>query len=596
MGESKRPRSAPSHVPISGHVEWDNGLRGAPRLTRMDLIQRTVAWIDGDPDPVTRAELQSLLDSGDTAALEERMGPMLRFGTAGIRGVVEAGSSRMNRAVIIKTTAGLGAYLLRRHGSNPGPVVVGFDARLSSRQFAEDTTGVLLAAGFEVFMFPEPTPTPIVAFAGKELQAIATVVVTASHNPPRDNGYKVYDDNGAQIIPPVDEGIASEIELTGPARSVPRAEIGRATILDDRLFEQYWCAVDAERPKVEPAPLRIVTTPLHGVGGRPLVEILSKAGYTDIFPVPEQFEPDGRFPTTVFPNPEEPGALDLALELASNIEADLVIANDPDADRLAVAVPGTPDWQTLSGNQVGVLLADHILTHWHHSVRPIVINSIVSTPMLGAVARYHDAHFEQTLTGFKWITNAALDLEARGVGRFALGFEEALGYSVGPVVRDKDGLSAALVFTDMVAEAQRTGRNVDDLLDDLALRCGTWVSAQHAVVRPGSDGLDDIQAAMERLGNEQPSVVAGRDVVSVTDFRKDSHSRPRWLPADGLMLMELAGDGRVLVRPSGTEPKLKIYVDLRAALGGADSRTAEEARLVEEARGIGAAMAGWLDL
>lgn len=562
----------------------------------MGLTERTAAWIAGDPDPKTQAELQSLLDSGDTATLEERMGPMLRFGTAGIRGVVEAGSSRMNRAVVIKTTAGLAAYLRRRHGPNAGPVVVGFDARLSSRRFAEDTVGVLLAAGFEVFGFPEPTPTPLVAFAGKELQAIATVVVTASHNPPRDNGYKVYDDNGAQIIPPVDERIADEIERTGPARMVARADVGLATLLDERLFDQYWRAIDAERPKVPTFPLRIVTTPLHGVGGAPLSEILSRAGYTDISPVPEQFTPDGRFPTTPFPNPEEPGALDLALELASRIDADLVVANDPDADRLAVAIPAEPGWRTLTGNQVGVLLADHVLANWAHPVRPIVINSIVSTPMLAAVARFHDAHFEQTLTGFKWISNAALDLEAQGMGRFALGFEEALGYSIGPVVRDKDGLSAALVFVGMVAAARRAGHTVNDLLDDLARRCGLWVSAQHAVVRPGATGPDEISSAMDRLGRERPSALVDREIVSVTDFRKDADRRPRWLPADGLVMMQMDGEGRVLVRPSGTEPKLKIYVDLRAELGDGDSRADEEARLGGEARRIGAAMADWLGI
>ncbi len=563
----------------------------------MDLYELATEWIAGDPDPDTRAELQAMLDRNDISTLRERMAGMLRFGTAGIRGAVEAGNARMNRAVIIKTTAGLAAYLRGRHGAaRRGPIVVGFDARLSSEQFAEDTIGVLTAAGFEVRFFPEPTPTPIIAFAGKECGAIATVVITASHNPPRDNGYKVYDDNGAQIIPPVDADIAQAIDGVGPAISVARDTPHTAALVDAGLFDRYWAAIAAERPQVEPGPLRVVLTPLHGVGGAPLVEVLNRAGYTDVHPVPEQFPPDGRFPTVAFPNPEEPGALDLATGLATEIEADLVIANDPDADRLAVAIPVRSQWRALTGNQIGVLLADHVLTHWSHPERPLVLNSIVSTPMLADVATAHGALFEQTLTGFKWISNASFDLEASGAGRFAMGFEEALGYSIGPVVRDKDGISAALVFVDMVSSAKRSGTSVVDLLEDLARRCGLWVSAQHSIVRPGTEGLTEIAAAMTRLGREQPSALAGVEVRSVTDFRHGAEERPRWLPANDLVALTLEGDGRVLIRPSGTEPKLKVYVDLRSALKPSDSHGDEERRLAVEARRIGAAMADWLGM
>ncbi len=565
----------------------------------MDIFERTAAWIAADPDPATRKELQALLDIGNTQALSERMNGTLRFGTAGIRGAVEAGSARMNRAVIIRTTAGLAAYLRQRHGpQSVGPVVVGFDARLSSRQFALDTIGVLTAAGFAVRHFPEPTPTPVVAFAGKELGAIATVIVTASHNPPRDNGYKVYDDNGAQIIPPVDEHIATAIDGIGAASSVPRDEPPASTAveIDHTLFDRYWAAIDAERPAVETGPLCIVYTPLHGVGGQPLIDVLTRAEYDDVHPVPDQFAPDGRFPTVAFPNPEEPGALDLALGIAGTVGADLIVANDPDADRLAVAIPDGAGWNVLTGNQIGVLLAHHVLTEWRHPQRPLVLNSIVSSPMLAEVANLHGAHFEQTLTGFKWISNASFDLEAAGVGRFAIGFEEALGYSIGPVVRDKDGISAALVFIDMVSAAKRRGLSVRDLLEDLARRCGLWVSAQHSIVRPGADGLAEIAAAMGRLFLEQPASIGERDVLAVTDFRQGEADRPRWLPATDLVVFALEGGGRVLVRPSGTEPKLKIYVDLRTDLSKKDAYATQEERMTAQAKQTGAALAEWLGM
>ncbi len=563
----------------------------------MDVFERTASWIAGDPDPVTSKELQELVDAGDVPALEERMGGTLRFGTAGIRGPVGAGSARMNRAVVIRTTAGLASDLLDRHGA-PGLVVVGFDARLSSRRFALDAIGVLTSAGFDVRYFPQPSPTPLIAFAGKELGAQATIVVTASHNPPRDNGYKVYDDNGAQIIPPIDERIGAAIDAVGPANGVPRDDPlpASAQPLDATMFDRYWDAVDAERPVTVAGPLCIVMTPLHGVGGQPLLDVLTRAGYTDVHPVPDQFEPDGRFPTVAFPNPEEPGALDRATSMASAINADLIVANDPDGDRLAVVAPEAAGWRALTGNEIGILLSDHVLGHWRHRARPIVLNTVVSSPMLAEVAAFHGAHFEQTLTGFKWIWNASLDLEAAGVGRFALGFEEALGYSIGPAVRDKDGISAALVFADMVAEAAGEGRAVWDLLEAVARRCGLWVSAQYSAHRPGAEGRHEIAAAMTRLGSEQPVAVAGRDVTGVTDYRLGADSRPRWLPATDLVGLSLTGGGRVLVRPSGTEPKLKVYVDLRHDLAPTDDYPTREATLKDEAGRIAAGMAGWLGM
>ncbi|NND84962.1 MAG: phospho-sugar mutase [Acidimicrobiia bacterium] len=563
----------------------------------MDVRNRALDWIAGDPDPTTRDELRALVDAGNDSLLAERMAGPHRFGTAGIRGAVEAGDARMNRATIIRATAGLADSLAERFGS--GLVVVGFDARLSSERFAQDTIGVLLAAGFTVRYFVEPTPTPIVAYAGKIYDAVATVIVTASHNPPKDNGYKVYDANAAQIVPPIDTHIADAIDRVGAANEVPRTEVDLhgppegAAAIGPELLEAYWADVAAERPVVHGAPVRIVTTPLHGVGGAPVVDVLGRGGHTDVHPVPEQFIPDGHFPTVSFPNPEEPGALDLATALASEIGADVVLANDPDVDRLAVSLPTADGWRNLTGNQIGVLLADHVLSHWDRPERPMVANSIVSSPMLFDVASAYGAHCEQTLTGFKWICNAALDLERDEGLRFAMGFEEAIGYSVGPVVRDKDGISAALVFADLVGAAKADGRTAWDLLADLATRHGLWVSAQYSVVRPGTEGAAEIAAAMARLATEQPGELVGKAVTGSLDYREGADSRPRWLTSTPLVALTIDG-GRVLIRPSGTEPKLKIYVDLRAPFDAGGDFLDQEAARTEEAAEIAAAMGAWL--
>lgn len=562
-----------------------------------DLAAATRAWIEGDPDPETRAELEHLLDVGAEDELAERMAGTLEFGTAGIRGRVEAGSNRMNRAVVVRTTAGLAQYLLDEAGD--GPVVVGYDARLSSRRFMEDTVGVLAAAGLQVRYFEQPTPTPIVAYAALAADAQAAVVITASHNPPYDNGYKVYDANGAQIVPPVDTKIAAAIEAVGPAAEVPRVEQPFESPMVSRVssgvFDKYLTDL-AKTRRAEPKnkELRIVYTPMHGVGGRYVVEALARFGYDEVSPVRAQYSPDGRFPTVSFPNPEEPGALDLATAQAKAERAHLIIANDPDTDRLAVSVARRDGhWAPLTGNQIGVLLAEHILAHTDER-SPIVINSIVSSPMLADVAEAHGALFAQTLTGFKWIWNAALDLQEAGKGRFVFGYEEALGYSVAPGVRDKDGISAAVVFADLAALAADEGVTVLDRLDALYRRHGLWVSTQRNVVRPGTEGAAEIAAAMDRLGAEPPTQVGGVDVVAVTDYRTGAEDRPRYLAATPLVALDLGSLGRLLIRPSGTEPKLKIYVDLAAPVAeGADIR-AREADLLAEATRLGEAAADLL--
>ncbi len=569
-----------------------------------DLVERARAWIAADPDPSTRAELEALIEAGGLEELADRMDGTLRFGTAGLRGAVEAGSNRMNRASVIRAAKGLADVLTSRWGGPPpGPVVLGGDARLSSPIFIADTAAVLAAAGLEVRFWEAPVPTPLVAYAVRALGGCAGVAVTASHNPPEDNGYKVYDSNGAQIIPPMDADIAAAIDRVGGARGVPRAEgalegrLPAVRPIGDRVLEGYRRSIAGLRvPGAGDPGLRIVYTPLHGVGLRHVSDALSRAGYEDLHPVSEQAAPDGRFPTVRFPNPEEPGAMDLALARADSVGADLVLANDPDADRLAAAVPGAGGWTVLTGNQVGALLADYILSHYRGGARPLIIDTIVSSPMTALIGEAYGARHETTLTGFKWIANAALDIERAGEAVFVFGYEEALGYSIGGAVRDKDGISAALVFADLAAECRREGRNPADRLSDLYRRFGLWVSIQKSIRRPGPAGMEAVGAAIDRLGERPPRTLGGTEVVSAEDYRTDAAERPRWLGEAALIVLALEGGSRVLVRPSGTEPKLKIYVDSRAAVPeGADLRTLEQS-LVRQAEQAASDLAGYLGL
>ncbi len=554
------------------------------------LTAAAAAWIAADPDPATRAELQAIVDAGDHGELERRMGATLRFGTAGIRGAVGAGSGMMNRAVVIRATAGLAAHLIAE-GRGDGPVVLGYDGRSSSPDFAADAAGVLEAAGIPVRYFDSHAPTPLVAFAARDLEATAAVVITASHNPAADNGYKVYDSNGAQIIPPVDAAIAAAIDSAPPAAEVPRHEgvldgEGRLARPITGAVERYLEEVLAFRGAVPPGPSpHIVYTPLHGVGGALALRAFEAAGHGAVSVVDEQFRPDGTFPTVDRPNPEEPGALDLAEARGERDGADLVIANDPDADRLAVSIFTSGGWRRLSGNEIGVLLADFVLRRLGAGSGDLVVNSVVSSPMLGSVAAAHGARFEQTLTGFKWIANAALDLAGEG-WRFVFGYEEALGFTVGPVVRDKDGISAAVWFADLAAAEAERGRSVGDRLDDLWAEHGLWMSAQHSVELAGADGSVAIAAAMGRLRTDPPSEVAGRPVIRATDFASGAAERPRWQPAANVIVLHLDDGSRVLARPSGTEPKLKFYADIR----GTDDPAAVRASATELAAALAAAL------
>jgi phosphomannomutase len=581
------------------HLVTEEGIApvGASRAAAASVVEAARAWIAGDPDPVTRGMLQGLVDRSDAEGLAAVMGSPLRFGTAGIRGEVGPGSSRMNRATVIRVTRGIVDYLAER-GRGNATAVVGFDARPDSRTFAEDVVGVLAAAGMPVRFFRDPVPTPLVAHQALKHAATMAIVVTASHNPPADNGYKVYDANGAQIVPPVDGDIAEAIDRVGPANQVPRVEgaldsaPSGCTPIGAEAAESYLDDLFTFRgdpPEMAPQPL--VFTPLHGVSGDLLVAALARAGHTEVTVVPEQFEPDGTFPTVAFPNPEEDHSLDLAEQLAEDRDIGLVLASDPDGDRLGVSLRDDGAWRRLTGNEIGVLLADFVLGRTGSVPNRVVVSSIVSSPMLASIARAHGAHCEFTLTGFKWICNAAIDLEAQGY-RFVFGFEEALGYAVGTAVRDKDGISAAVWFADLVAVCAAADETVLDRLARLYAEHGLWVCVPLSIGRDTPDGLAELDAGLARLVTDPPESVGGLRVERVVDYRAGGEGRPRWLADAPLVALQLGGGSRVLARPSGTEPKMKIYTDLRTTVLGPDAVAASEAEMEELAARVAADVAG----
>jgi phosphomannomutase len=523
-----------------------------------DVLDQARTWLTDDPDAATRAELRALLsraEDGDSEALADlgdRFSGFLQFGTAGLRGALGAGPNRMNRAVVIRAAAGLASYLhAMREPVNRSRhlVVVGYDARHGSHTFAVDTVAVMTAAGIDALIMPRILPTPVLAFAVRHLSADAGVMVTASHNPPHDNGYKVYlggPDGGSQIVPPADTEIASYINDVRSASRTLRADSGWGVIGDD-VIEAYLGSAASLVLADAPRGLRIVLTPLHGVGGTTVVETLTRAGFTDLHVVADQAEPDPDFPTVAFPNPEEPGAIDHALELAREVQADIVIANDPDADRCAVAVPDSGargGWRMLRGDEVGALLGEHIAGR---GASGTFANSIVSSRLLGRIAAVHGLDHVETLTGFKWISRAP---------GLAYGYEEALGYCVDPAsVRDKDGISAAVLVAELAAQTKHAGRTLLDLLDDLAIAHGLHATDQLSI---RVQELAVIADAMRRLRRNPPPRLADSPVTGTHDFRNGSAGLP---PTDALCFLT-ADDSRVIVRPSGTEPKLKCYLEV----------------------------------
>jgi phosphomannomutase len=552
-------------------------------VTGGSLAERALAWADDDPDPADAAELRALVARGDGAELAERMAGPLAFGTAGLRGLLGAGESRMNRAVVVRAAAALAAHLAPGGVAPPGGVVVGYDARHGSRAFAEETAAVLAGAGLVAHVFTAPGPTPLLAFAVTELGAAAGVMVTASHNPPAYNGYKVYAAGGAQIVPPDDEAVARGMARLASARAVPRPAEAEARARGLRrdvgpgLLARYLDRIAALSRDARGRDLvRIVYTPLHGVGHEAARAALARFGFDDVRAVPAQREPDPDFPTTPFPNPEERGALDLALALAREAGATLVLANDPDADRLAVAVPdGGGGFRQLTGNEVGALLGEYVLRHEPAGgPPPLAVSTVVSSPLLGRIAAALGARYDEVLTGFKWIATRALRREAAGEARFAFGYEEALGYAAGRAVRDKDGLSAAALFAELAAAAAAEGRTVLDELDRLARAYGAYASAQVSLVKAGLAGAEAIAAHMRALRAARPARLGGLAVEGVRDFLDGGADVP---PSD-VLAFDLAGGARFVARPSGTEPKLKLYFDARAEVAAGEGVAAARAR------------------
>ena len=562
------------------------------------IIARASAWAASDPDPLTRADLSALISAGDHAELAERMLGDLEFGTAGLRGVVAAGSARMNLAIVIRVTRALADQLLSRaHDARSLPVVIGCDARLDSQRFADAAAQVLIAAGIPVKRFANPVPTPFVAYAVRAFAANAGIMITASHNPPEYNGYKLYWQNGVQVVPPTDQEIFARMRTIGPANGISLGDLSAQELIGEDIVLRYLAEVRASLPRIRAdRSLRIVYTALHGVGAQIVERLFREAGYGDFHSVPEQSEPDGHFPTVHFPNPEEPGALDLALALAEATAADLVIANDPDVDRLAIAVPtASGRFQALSGNQIGLLLGDFALSHADLPERALLLSSLVSSPMLALIAAARGARHESVLTGFKWVWTAALALEARNY-RYCFGYEEALGYSFGRTVRDKDGISAALAFAELAAAARASGKTVLERLHELYREHGLWVSVQHNVVLKGAAGAARIARAMKQLIDAPPTALAGRSVSRVRDLQRPEPGAPSWRGPALLVELQLGDDARVFVRPSGTEPKLKLYVDWRAELAPGERITSTETSALSEARAIALSLVSELAL
>ncbi|MET9832719.1 phospho-sugar mutase [Streptomyces sp. NPDC006385] len=506
-----------------------------------ELIARAQAWLAEDPDPETRDELAGLIDAADVDELAARFGGTLQFGTAGLRGELGAGPMRMNRTVVIRAAAGLAAYL-KKQGHEGGLVVIGYDARHKSEDFARDTAAVMTGAGLRAAVLPRPLPTPVLAYAIRHLGAVAGVEVTASHNPPRDNGYKVYLGDGSQIVPPADIDIAEEIAAVPSLTVVPRPTEGWET-LDDSVLDAYLARTDAVLAPGSPRTARTVYTAMHGVGTDVLLAAFARAGFPAPALVAEQAEPDPDFPTVAFPNPEEPGAMDLAFAKARETDPDLVIANDPDADRCAVAVKDGEDWRMLRGDEVGALLAAHLVDR---GAQGTFAESIVSSSLLGRIAEKAGLRYEETLTGFKWIAR---------VDGLRYGYEEALGYCVDPEgVRDKDGITAALLITELASVLKARGRTLLDLLDDLAVAHGLHATDQLSV---RVQDLSVIANAMRRLREQPPTELAGLAITRAEDLTQGTDTLP---PTDGLRYT-LQG-ARVIVRPSGTEPKLKCYLEV----------------------------------
>ncbi|MHB8378435.1 MAG: phospho-sugar mutase [Acidimicrobiales bacterium] len=537
------------------------------------LRDDVVAWMALDPDENDRRTLQDLLDADDEVELERRFATPLTFGTAGLRGPEMAGPAGMNRATVRRATQGVLAWLHESGVDAERGVVVGRDARHGSETFNDEVVQVLLGAGVVVHELPSPLPTPFVPYCVKALGAAAGVMITASHNPPEDNGYKLYARDGAQIIPPDDEIVERYARRAGPATLADRSAPGHATVAPSLLDEYREHFL--ERFRVEGgSALRITYTPLHGVGGETMVGLFADAGYAHVTPVAAQFTPDGAFPTLPFPNPEEPGALDLAIQAANDSGSTFIIANDPDADRLGAAAKTNEGWRLLRGDEIGWLLASALLDEIG-AANHVVATTIVSSTMLEKMAAASGVAFATTLTGFKWIARAA------GRGVLGFGYEEALGFAVDARVADKDGLSAALALSRLAHDLAQEGRSVLDRLDELETRFGVHATSLLALRATGPEGPATIRRVVTELAAAPPTLLGTLDVREVIDLNEGWRGLP---PTDGLFF-GFGAWGRVIVRPSGTEPKVKAYIEVTPPQEGSlvDQR-ARGAGLVEDVR------------
>ena len=520
-------------------------------MTLSELLSAAEAWAAQDPDDQTRAELEEIIETLDAPALKARFGTRLAFGTAGLRGELGAGPNRMNRVLVGQAALGLANFLKAQSTGDTRPsVVIGYDGRTNSEIFARDSAEIMAGAGIKVLLSDVMCPTPLVAFAVKHLALSAGVMVTASHNPKGDNGYKVYlggENGGGQIVSPTDSQIAAHIDEV--ARSTTFGAMPKSDVIQvlGKAIRDAYREQALELVNRSSGNLKIVYTAMHGVGWAQVEPLFEAAGLPKPITVERQIQPNAAFPTVAFPNPEEPGALDLAFELAAQVEADLVLANDPDADRLAVGIPTSTGWKRLTGDQLGLVLADWAATRAaSKGIQGNLACSIVSCSSLAEVARSNGLGFVETLTGFKWITK---------VPNLIFGFEEALGYSVDPShTPDKDGISAALVVASIASDLAHSGKSMSAHINDLSAKYGHFATGQISI---RVTDLSVISETMTRLRSQPPTQIAGID-AKLTDLSLGSDLLP---PTDGLRF-DLADGRRVIVRPSGTEPKLKCYLQV----------------------------------
>jgi phosphomannomutase len=510
------------------------------------LVTEVQAWIADDPDPITAAQLQQWLDTSNEAELRTSFNGFLQFGTAGLRGPIRPGPSGMNRAVVGRTASGLVAYMTER---NLTSVVIGRDARYGSEDYTFETAEIMSGAGMKVFVLPRPLPTPILAFATNELGCDVGIMVTASHNPPEDNGYKVYlggtvdgvQYRGSQIVSPTDISIAQKIDAIASLKEQPRGKVW--TVLNEEIIDKY--INQTALLATNPGSLRIVYTAMHGVGTETIQRVFHKAGFASPILVDAQAAPDPDFPTVAFPNPEEPGAIDLALETAKSCDADLVIANDPDADRCAAAVKDpVTGWRMLRGDELGAIFGESIA---RKTTTGIFANSIVSSSILKKIAAHYTIDFKETLTGFKWLAK---------IPGLTYGYEEALGYAVDPkAVNDKDGISAALTLAQIATDLATEGKTLLDLLAEIWTRHGFHATEQISI---RLSDLSHVGIILGRLRSNPPQEIAGRLVRSIDDLAAPTDGLP---PTDGIRIW-LDGEVRIIIRPSGTEAKMKCYIEV----------------------------------